>query len=103
MRQGSEKLVQAAQTSMKEVLGFTIGKGAVYGGVKFDERDNIFDQQPILVLLPKIVTVPFETIVGISSFGLSERNKDSFVGQLADGCCEKIEHFINQVCGIFSL
>ena len=89
--------MSSAQSSMKDILAFTIGKGALYGGVKFDARDSVFDQQPILVLLPKIVTLPFETIVSMASFGLSERNKDMFVGQLADACCEKFELFINQV------
>jgi hypothetical protein len=88
----------AAQSVMKDVLLFTLGKHALYGGVKFHLDDTVFDRQEVLVLLPKIVTIPMETIVSLLSAGLSEKNKDSFVGSLANVCCEIFEVFINQVC-----
>lgn len=86
---------------MREIILFTLGKNAIYGGVKFNEKDSFFDQQEILILLPKIITVPVETLVSLLSSGLSEKNKDLFVGSLADTCCEKLEGFINQVSSCF--
>ncbi len=101
MRQGVDKVMMTSQTLMKDIIHFTLGKQAIYGGIKFNENDSIFDNQEILVLLPKIITVPVETMVNLLSSGLSEKNKDIFVGYLADTCCEKLEVFINQV--IFDL
>ncbi len=94
-------MMMTSQTLMKDIIHFTLGKQAIYGGIKFNENDTIFDNQEILVLLPKIITVPVETMVNLLSSGLSEKNKDMFVGYLADTCCEKFEVFINQV--IFNL
>lgn len=85
-----------AHIVMKDIIGITLAKGGVYGGIRFDERDFAFESQPVLVLLPKIVTVPFETLVGLYTFGLSETNKDMIVGMLADACCEKLEQFVYQ-------
>ena len=82
---------------MKDILSFTLSKNAVYGGLRFDEKNESFDKQPILVLLPKILTIPFETILTLSTHTLSEKNKDMIVSMLADSCCEKIEQFITQV------
>lgn len=85
------------QNIVKEILLFTLSKNAVYGGLKFDEKDSNFDKQPILILLPKILTIPIETIIQISTFHLSEKNKDLIINLLADYSCEKIEQFIFQV------
>lgn len=82
---------------MKDVISFILSRNGIYGGLRFEEKDGSFDKQPILVLLPKILTVPFETIVLLLSSGLSERNKDFLVGLLADSCSEKVEAFLNQV------
>lgn len=97
MRQGSDKLVHIAQALMKEVFVATLGRGGPMGGIRFDETDSAFDAQPALNLLPRILTLPLETIVNICTFNLSERNKDLIVGLLADACCERLEHFITQV------
>lgn len=94
--------MSSSQNLMKDIIVFTLGKNAIYGGVRFSEKDSSFDQQEILVLLPKIVTVPVETMVSLLSSGLSEKNKDLFVGSLADTCCEKLEIFINQVRDLFN-
>ena len=87
----------AAQMTMKEIISFTVSKNGVYGGIRFDEADSTFDNQPALNLLPKLLTLPFETLIGICTHNLSEKNKDMMVGLLADACCERIEHFITQV------
>ena len=74
-----------------------LGRSGPLGGVRFDEPDSAFDHQPALNLLPKVLTLPFETLVNISSFGMSDRNRDVVVGLLAESCCEKCEQFILQV------
>jgi hypothetical protein len=67
------------------------------GNTRFDEQDNAFEQQPIISLLPKIIVTPFDSLLNICTFNLSEKNKDMIVGMLADACCERLEGFINQV------
>ena len=89
--------MQAAQALMKDIFAATIGRGGPMGGIRFDEADNAFDAQPALNLLPRILCLPFETLVNICTHSLSERNKDMVVGMLADACCERLEHFITQV------
>lgn len=98
-----------AQALMKDTFAATIGRSGPMGGIRFDEPDTTFDAQPALNLLPRILCLPFETIVNICTFNLSERNKDMIVGMLADACCERLEHFITQVlmlictvCALFS-
>lgn len=98
LRHGIEKLVSVAQGLMKDTLLFTLGKSALYGGINFNEKDTTFDQQPILILLPKILTIPFETIISMCTISLNDSIKDLIVGLLADCCSEKIEQFIQQVC-----
>lgn len=83
---------------MKDILHSTIGRGGPLGGVRFDEPDSSFDSQPALDLLPRVLALPMETLVNICTFHLSERNSDMVVGMLADACCERLEHFISQVC-----
>ena len=85
------------QNSIKDILQFTIGKNAVYGGLRFDEREANFEKQPILVLIPKILTIPFETMIKIATFNLNEKNKDVIINLLADYTCERVEQFIYQV------
>ena len=97
LRQGSDKLVHTAQGLMKDVFIATLGRAGPMGGIRFDESDSAFDSQPALNLLPRLLTLPLETIVNICTFNLSERNKDMIVGLLADACCERLEHFITQV------
>jgi hypothetical protein len=82
---------------MKDIFLATIGRTGPMGGIRFDELDATFDAQPALSLLPRILCLPFETLVNICTFNLSERNKDMIVGMLADACCERLEHFITQV------
>lgn len=82
---------------MKDIFLATIGRSGPMGGIRFDEPDTTFDAQPALNLLPRILCLPFETMVNICTFNLSERNKDMIVGMLADACCERLEHFITQV------
>jgi len=82
---------------MKDVFIATLGRAGPMGGIRFDESDGAFDSQPALNLLPRLLTLPLETIVNICTFNLSERNKDMIVGLLADACCERLEHFITQV------
>mmetsp|Transcript_50015 Transcript_50015/g.87331 ORF Transcript_50015/g.87331 Transcript_50015/m.87331 type:complete len:265 (-) Transcript_50015:71-865(-) len=96
LRQGSDKLVHTAQGLMKDVFIATLGRAGPMGGIRFDESDSAFDSQPALNLLPRLLTLPLETIVNICTFNLSERNKDMIVGLLADACCERLEHFITQ-------
>ena len=64
---------------------------------RFDEPDNTFENQLILGSLPKLIITPFENMVNICTFNLSDKNKDVIVGLLADACCERLEQFINQV------
>jgi hypothetical protein len=89
------------QGTIKEIFQFTLSKGGVYGGLRFDEKDSVFEKQPILVLIPKIITIPLETIIQMSTNSLSEKNRDLIVSLLADHCCEKIEQFIFQVCSVY--
>ena len=97
MRQGADKIVSSAKGLMKDIFTITIGRQAPLGGIRFDESDQNFDQQPSLSLLPRILCLPIETLINISSHNLSERNRDMIVGMLADTCCERLEHFITQV------
>lgn len=97
LRHSAEKLTQTAQGLMKDIFLATIGRTGPMGGIRFDEADSTFDAQPALNLLPRILCLPFETIVNICTFNLSERNKDIIVGLLADACCERLENFITQV------
>jgi len=96
LRHGSERLSSAAQLIMKDVLLNTLGRTGPLGGVKFDLPDERFDAQPALSLLPRILVMPFETLVNICTCCLSETNKDMVVGMLADACCERLEHYITQ-------
>lgn len=85
-----------AQSTIKELLVSILGRHGPLGGVKFDLSDEKFDQQPATALLPRSLTSPFETLLEICSFNLSESNKDMIVGMLADSCCERLEHYITQ-------
>ena len=98
LRQYAEKLVSVAQQLMKEVFSATLGRQAPLGGVRFDESDATFDNQPVLNLLPRILCLPLETIINICTFNISgEGSRDMIVGMLTDACCDRLEHFINQV------
>ena len=98
LRQYAEKLVSVAQQLMKEVFSATLGRQAPLGGVRFDESDATFDNQPALNLLPRILCLPLETIINICTFNISgEGSRDMIVGMLTDACCDRLEHFINQV------
>ena len=82
---------------MKDVLVATFGRNGPFGGVKFDEVDDSFDNQPVLNLLPRILVMPFETLINICTFNLSETNKDLLIDMLVNACCEGMEHFIKKV------
>lgn len=82
---------------MKDIFSVTLGRQAPLGGVRFDESDAAFDSQPALSLLPRMLCLPLETIINICTFGISEGSKDMVVGMLTDACCDRLEHFINQV------
>lgn len=98
LRQYAEKLVSVAQQLMKEIFSATLGRQAPLGGVRFDESDATFDNQPALNLLPRILCLPLETLINICTFNISsEASKDMIVGMLTDACCDRLEHFINQV------
>jgi hypothetical protein len=90
-------MVAVAQALMKDIFLATMGRNCPMGGLRFDEPDATFDAQPALSLLPRIMVLPFETMVNICTFNMSERNKDLVVGLLTDACCEQLEHFITQV------
>jgi hypothetical protein len=64
--------------------------------VQFDAPDDTFDQQPALSLLPAALLTPIEAIINVSTFDLSEANKELFLGLLVDACCDRIEHYLMQ-------
>jgi len=86
-----------AQQLMKEIFTATLGRQAPLGGVRFDESDATFDNQPALNLLPRMLCIPLETIINICTFNISEGCKDMIVGMLTDACCDRLEHFVTQV------
>jgi hypothetical protein len=104
LRQGYERLITAMQPLLREILHVTLAGQApsssmrsIYGGLRFDERDPLaFEAQSALTLLPKLLTLPVETMVRITTTGLSETNRDLLIGQLADATCEQIEQFVHQ-------
>ncbi len=83
---------------IKDLFVTIFGRGGPFGGVRFDEPDAVFDNQPALNLLPKVLTLPLETLVNICTFNSSDRNKDVIVGLLAEACCDKCEQFVSLVC-----
>jgi COG4 transport protein len=97
LRTGSEQLVSQLQQSVKEVISFTLGRHGLLGGIKLELDDEQFDMQPAVAMLPKSLVTPIETMVDICTTNMSEHNKDTIVGLLANTCCEKIEQFIYQV------
>ncbi len=97
MKQGAERLTLSTQLLIKDIFVSVFGRAGPFGGVCFDEADNLFDNQPALNLLPKVVTLPFETVLNICTYRLSERTRDMIVGQLVAICCEKCEQFVAQV------
>ena len=96
------RLAGVAENVMKDILSFTFSKNGPLGGVRFDIVDDKFDLQPAVSMLPKPLVVPFETIIGVLTTGLSDANKDSMIGVLADVCAERLEKFIYQVCGFLA-
>lgn len=73
------------------------GQRSIYGGIHFAERDPLaFEAQSALTLLPKLLTLPLETVVRLTTTGLSDANRDLVVGYLADACCEQLEQFVHQ-------
>jgi hypothetical protein len=97
LKGGAEKIVAIAQGLMKDILTASLGRTGPLGGVKFDLDDERFDAQPAVGLLPKLLVTPFEMLLGMSTSGLSEGNKDLMVGLLADACCERLEQYITTV------
>ena len=98
LRQGLQTIASFADNAMKETLSYTLGKNGPLGGVRFDLPDDRFDEQPAISLLPKSLILPFETILNVTTFGLSDANKEAMVSMQAEACVERLEHYINQVC-----
>ena len=94
---GAEQLVSQVQSSLKDIITFTLGRNGLLGGIKFDMADDTFDSQPSVSVLPKALLTPLETLTNICTSNMTDCNKDLVVGLLANSCCEKIEQFIYQV------
>lgn len=97
MRQSIADLSLHSQTVMKEVLGFILSPSGPAGGIRFDLADERFDVQPMVQMLPKLLVVPFEVLISICTAGMSDGNRDTAAGMLAEAYCSRIENFISQV------
>ncbi len=62
---------------------------------RFDLAETEFDTQPTLSLLPKLLTIPIDTIIGICTTGLSESNKDLMVSLLAESASDELINYIS--------
>jgi hypothetical protein len=82
---------------MKDVISHILSKNGPVGGIRFHLEDEAFDHQPMVQMLPKLLVVPFEVLISISTANLSETNRDLMVGMMVDAYCLKFEHFISQV------
>ncbi len=82
---------------IKDIFLSVLGRTGPFGGVRFDEADILFDNQSALNLLPKVIMLPFETMLNICTYKLSEWIRDMIVGQLVTICSESCEQFITQV------
>jgi hypothetical protein len=48
-------------------------------------------------MLPKLLVVPFEVLISLSTANLSESNRDLMVAMMVDAYCLRLEQFISQV------
>ena len=96
LKSGYDTIVGHSKKTLKDIIFHLLGKNGPYGGVKFDLSDDRFDGQPALSLYPRLLTLPFETLISVCTTGLSETNKDNLVALLADASCERLEQFIMQ-------
>ncbi len=96
LKSGYDSIVGNTKKTLKDIIFHLLGKNGPYGGVKFDLSDDRFDTQPALSLYPRLLTLPFETLISVCTHGLSETNKDSLVALLADASCERLEQYITQ-------
>jgi hypothetical protein len=97
VRQAVSSISGQSQALMKDVISHILSKSGPVGGIRFHLEDEAFDQQPMVQMLPKLLVVPFEVLISISTANLSESNKDLMVGMMVDAYCAKFEHFISQV------
>jgi hypothetical protein len=82
---------------MKDVLAHILSKSGPVGGIRFHLEDEAFDHQPMVQMLPKLLVVPFEVLISLSTANLSESNRDLMVAMMVDAYCLRLEQFISQV------
>jgi hypothetical protein len=92
-----DKLSNNFQMLCKDIISATLSKNGPSGGVEFHLTGDKFENQRLVHLLPKLLVVPFEVLIGMSTESLSENNKNCIVALLVDNCCRQFENFILQV------
>jgi hypothetical protein len=92
-----DKLSSHLQSICKEIISSTFSKSGPSGGIQFDLDADKFDSQRLVHMLPKLLLVPFEVLLGMCTESLSEGNKNLVVGMMTDTCCRQFENFIIQV------
>lgn len=97
LKRGTDKVAATAGSVMKDILFSSLGKGGPAGGIAFDAPDAVFEKQAALNVFPRILTLPLETILNISTFEFNETLKNAMVSAQVDACCEQLEIFISQV------
>eukprot|EP01041_Mallomonas_annulata_P006086 gene6086-12279_t len=103
LKRALDQLASHAQNSMRDVLSRVLGRqgGGPLGGIKFDVPDDVFDNQPALTLLPRSLTMPFDTMISICTTGLGESSKDIMTSFRFAGAL-KLEECVRALNALFS-
>jgi hypothetical protein len=91
-----EALSRGAGKVLKEVLFGVFGSHGPLGGIRFDLIDEQFESQQSLSVVPTALTRTVEVLVDMCCQSLSEVNRTTMLGLLAEQCGERLEHFISQ-------
>ena len=93
----AHKISSVITTFVKDAISLALGQHGLNGGIKFDLTDDDFEKQDSVNYLPSSLISSLEFAINISTSHLSDNCKDMIVACITDGCCEKLESFINQV------
>jgi len=96
LRKGAGVLSMKVQPVVQLVLSTMLDRRGSSGGVRFELKDEVFENQPAVALLPQSLAGLFNMLLKACTNGLGEAHTNLVVEELAGMVCERVEQLVNQ-------
>ena len=87
----ASKLAVNCESFMAEVFSKVLGE------INFSLEGDLFDNQEVVQMVPKVLVGPFEILLRLCTESLNDYNKDLLVGMLVNSYTANMESFISKV------